>query len=617
MRSLIHSYASWLPSLVALILYLPSLTYDYVYDDGLVIKRNSFIQEGISGIADLWTHTYTYGVGGFNDGLYRPVSTTLFALAHSVTAEPWLGHLINVLLYAGAAWVLFQLLSAWKIGRTATLIGTLLFVVHPLHTEAVANIKSADELCALLFGLLALKAVTQTETKQWSDYGWISLFFLLALLSKESAIGYAVLIPLTAGFRFGWKRKDLLALTGLTALVSVVWYAWHSSIVNGMENPVDAGLFTDLNNVVLQAETAWEARSTGVWITFLYLLKMLWPWPLVSDYSPNALPVIPIASWQFALAASILTAMLVWAILKSGSKHLLALGIFFFFVLIAPVSNVFIPIGTSFGERLALAPSLWLAFAGTWCWPRLRQKWMPYAAIGIVLLGSVVTLKRSRDWRSEMALYAADVVHQPNSFRTNYNYGTVVGEAAREPGLSEREKQQLLQDAATYLKRVLEIKPEYPDAINNLANIYERQGKPEEALKIYTYAYQVDPNYALAMFNAGVLLVKANRHAEAHEEFQRCIATTSAYQTPAWYWSGVCSGYMGEFQRAIQELRQSLALEPAQWEAWNFLGMAYGNTGQWVQARQAFEQGLRYSPNNAEITRNLQHAVQQGEQVTQ
>ena len=150
------------------LIYANTWTHDYALDDSIVIVDNVFTSKGLSGIKDLFTSDTFYGF--FNQsgkdnlvqgGRYRPLSLATFALEVELFGmKPGVSHWINSLLYALLGLLVFSVLNRlFKDQRQGVVIAfwsTLLFVVHPLHTEVVANIKGRDEILALGFALLAL-----------------------------------------------------------------------------------------------------------------------------------------------------------------------------------------------------------------------------------------------------------------------------------------------------------------------------------------------------------------------------------------------------------------------------------------------------------------------------
>ena len=147
----------WLPILVATAVYLLSIGHGFVLDDNLVLTNHKHVQDGIGGIPEILTTNYAHGHLDFNDGLYRPLSLVTFAIEKSLfDLSPSASHLIQALLYGLLLLVLGRFLQRIMGERSWSVFWVLtLFAVHPIHTEVVANLKSRDEIMALLFFLLA------------------------------------------------------------------------------------------------------------------------------------------------------------------------------------------------------------------------------------------------------------------------------------------------------------------------------------------------------------------------------------------------------------------------------------------------------------------------------
>src|SRR5204863_3106706 len=123
----------------------------------------------------------------------------MFAVEYELAPlNPHLNHLVNVILYALTAFLLFITLSALLRGNLVVpLIATLLFTAHPVHTEVVANIKSRDEILSFLFTIGSFYFLAGYIHNRSNRRLVISgLLFFLALLSKESAITCVAAAPL-------------------------------------------------------------------------------------------------------------------------------------------------------------------------------------------------------------------------------------------------------------------------------------------------------------------------------------------------------------------------------------------------------------------------------------
>ena len=227
-----YSGRHWLPAILLLffagILYAASASFGYILDDELVIWKNDYVQKGFGGIRDIFTSDSFMGYFKqqrflLEGGRYRPLSLATFAMEVGIfgnsaenPALPHYSHIINILLYGLSAVVLYRVLlglfplktdSKWPLFSLA-FVAALIFTAHPLHTEVVANIKGRDEILALLFSLLALYAAMKyTDTLKGIWLAGSALSLLLGMLSKENAITFVVIIPLTIWF-FGVNKDN-------------------------------------------------------------------------------------------------------------------------------------------------------------------------------------------------------------------------------------------------------------------------------------------------------------------------------------------------------------------------------------------------------------------------
>lgn len=185
--------------LMAFLLYANTIPNGYSLDDGYVVHNNPRVMQGITGIPEILTNRYVDEEG--NAFGYRPIAMITFALEHEVWGQnPHMSHLVNVLLYAIILLLLFRLLRLIfsQVHIAFIFAVVLLFAAHPIHTEVVASLKNRETLLSFMFSLLSL----------WSFLKWYDirriwpvvlglLAFVLAFLSKQDAVTFAAVIPLT------------------------------------------------------------------------------------------------------------------------------------------------------------------------------------------------------------------------------------------------------------------------------------------------------------------------------------------------------------------------------------------------------------------------------------
>ena len=218
----------------ALLLYANSIGNNYNLDDELVTRNHKLTAQGILAIPEIFSSPYYTDEAGYSYE-YRPVVLASFAIEHQFFGDnPHVSHFINLLLYALCCLVLYRLLLKFINGQMLSLCITLLFVANPVHTEVVCSIKNRDEILSLLFALLATGfAFVSISSGKKSLLFWVPVCFAVALLSKNSAISFLVIIPLVAIFftEAGLGEIMLVSfLLFLPAVLSINIDLWHKLV---------------------------------------------------------------------------------------------------------------------------------------------------------------------------------------------------------------------------------------------------------------------------------------------------------------------------------------------------------------------------------------------------
>ena len=296
-----HFAAHRLPVLIILLfafaLYCQSISYDYVLDDKMVITQNQFTQQGIKGIGDIFKYESFRGYFGEQTTLlegdrYRPLSIASFAVEKSITGgNKTISHLLNVLLYALTGLllyrVLFQLFPQRKDEKwylTIPFLATVFYLAHPLHVEVVANVKGRDEILALLGELACLYFSFKYISRNKNRYLLLSfLSIFLAMLSKEGAITFLAVVPLTIHFftaAGNWK-KFIVSLP-----VAAAFFCYVLMRLNAIGYLVDDKEVTDLMNNPFYG-LSYSEKTATIFYTLLQYIKLHFvPYPLTHDYYP-------------------------------------------------------------------------------------------------------------------------------------------------------------------------------------------------------------------------------------------------------------------------------------------------------------------------------------------
>jgi len=626
MKKFVKKYPEWiyplLPVILAVLLYANTIPNKYCLDDYCVIVNNTYVQSGLQGIPKLLSTNFFNGFNGFNDGLYRPAPMVTYAVEYTLfDLNPHVSHAVNLMLFALAGFVLYLLMKriCSDMHPLLPLSIALLYIAHPVHTEVVGNIKGRDDLLAFLFGILAMYYFLRYISKQSvpvlsSGIG----FYLLSLLSKESSLMFLFVIPLMIFLFTKASRKNQLMFGTVLAVITLGWLLLRYAIVNSMPTPVDKGIFSSLNNSILATDDITSRLATGFYLQFLYILKMVVPFPLSHDYSYNQIPPVGILSFQFIISLLVLAAVCVVLFISFRRNKLIFYGILFYFFTIATVSNIVIYIGATFAERFLFTPSLGFSIVTGALLAMLLKSMKPqeplphvlasnkgYSVILIFVLViySGVTVSRNRDWLDNLTLYSKDVTHSPKSARAHYNYGSELMARSGEEK-NENKKNGMLKVASVELNQAVAIFPSYLDAFNNLGNVYAALNNRDSATFFYARSIRIDSSYMKGYFNLGINYYSMGRFADAIPLLEKYAFFRP--ETPQiYYYIGNALGSIGKFDEAIISLEKNLALHGEDPSTLLLLGKAYGFKGQLARSLEIFNRALTVDRNNADVLFNI------------
>ncbi len=474
------------------LLYGYSITFEYVLDDKIVLSENSFVQKGFSGLKEIFTtESFTGYFGEQKDILvgarYRPLSIATFAVEYGIWGfNTKASHFINILIYSFTGILLYLILTnLFKNNNTRwylsiPFVATLLFILHPLHTEVIANIKSRDELLALLFSLLALLcSYRYVLTKKKYLLLVCLLLFTGALFAKENAITFIAVIPLTLFFFTKSSVKTILKATLPLLAGTIIFMILRYQAIGFFLN-TEKEVTALMNNPYLGVWTA-DKYATIFYTLGIYLKLLLFPHPLTHDYYPYHIPIMNWASLSVIISMLAYIAMLLYSIFNIRKKSIVSWAILFYLITFSIVSNLVIPIGTTMNERFMYIPSVgftvflsYLILKGI---PKLfsnSQKLSKTIVLGLLLVFTIgyayKTVSRIPAWKNEMTLNRAAIKVSVNSARANQFMGYSIYRELLE--VSDREeKRKLLDEASRYINKALKIHPVYLDANNTKAGL--------------------------------------------------------------------------------------------------------------------------------------------------
>jgi hypothetical protein len=386
----------------AVVVYLGALWNGFAVDDLPIIVLNPLVANP-SGIWRAFAAPYwPPDLGGH---MYRPLAIASFALDRLLGSTVWF-HAVNLAWHAAASVVVAALARRWT-DWTGALVAGLLFAVHPVHVEAVANVVGRAELMAGLFTLLAVYAALAHERVAWS-----AAALALGLLSKENAAVAPALIVL--GWLLGLARPDRRR---------VAWFVASWVIVGGAYVAVRAAVrhpFAEYESIapMFVGEPNLTVRLTAV-SAFTDVLRLLvFPLTLRVDYSPDERTVVTTPfDWRFAAG---LVCALAWVaafvVAWRRGRKLEAFGLGWMAIAFLPVANLLYPAGFYLAERTLYLPSAGLVFAAAAWLGRLRREQLRPLVAALVLLGGVRSALRVAVWRDDAHVTHSTLRDSPQSY---------------------------------------------------------------------------------------------------------------------------------------------------------------------------------------------------------
>lgn len=403
---------------------------------------------------------------------WRPVSTGALAIQGRIFGTNGSGYrVVSTALHAGNALLLLETALAWGFPAPAAIAAGLVFAAHPAATEPVNWLVAQSELWALLFLLLALLIASP----RYADSGRTMVIIassgaiLCAILSKEQAAAGAavvVLLGLAAPAATPEIRRTCWWVAGAWCAMVALFLALRMLTVGWA---LAAGLAEFAANP-LAALPFHERILNAGHILWTYLARLAVPYPLVALYGYPDFTAYPLASWQSftGLLALGLFPLAAWGVLKHPHPLWIAAG--GILALLFPVSNILIPIGAVFGDRLLYGPAAFFALGAGWIlfhrssledFSWRKQVAVPVAAGTALLISySALTHARNPDWATACRRFETAVHHVPDSVMVLTNLAAC---AAQEGAIGLAKER---------IRHALKVLPDYPAGLFLAAKLY-------------------------------------------------------------------------------------------------------------------------------------------------
>ncbi len=507
-------------AIVGLIIYINSFHNQMFWDDQDSILNNQFIKDW-SYLPKYFSENLIAGAGLLSN-YWRPALAFLFSLEWHIWSTWLVGwHFVNTAIHITNAALLAYLLYRVIKRKELSFITSLIFLVHPLQTEAITYVAGAADPLYFLWAMLCLiNYVKWRESvyKTGKYLGWSLVCFALALMSKEIAIvipGLVWLIEyyfyLISETKTNIKQTILLWLKKLWPFAGVVgFYVLLRATVLNFQNTFN--LYNEANYYT----THFSARL----YTFLkvipeYFRLMFWPFNLHMERVVDI--AVTITEWQVVLGLAIVCTLVYTAWHFRKIEPLVIFGVLWFFIGLSIVSNIFAPISGLMYEHWLYLPLIGifiivLALLDKF-WPKnWPVGWCVFSIIFVVFL-SILTISRNTVWQNPITFYNDVLKYNTSSLRVWNNLGMAYSE------VGQNEK------AIDAYKMAIALDPKKTSAPpwHNLGNIYRQMGNQELSIKFYEKALSVDEEFIFSYLGLAQLYYDNKDLVKAKAVLERAI----------------------------------------------------------------------------------------------
>ncbi|HTY45948.1 MAG TPA: tetratricopeptide repeat protein [Patescibacteria group bacterium] len=530
-------------------------------------------------------------------------------------------HLLNLAIHLGSAVLTWRLMlltlstpamRGRKIAAHARLIAFfagLVFVTHPLQTQAVTYIIQRAASLATLFYLASLNfyVASRLLRQQGQNPAASRLFYsgsliaaVIAMFTKETAatIPFAVLLY-EACFLKTKERLDWKHLAPFFAALSIIPL---TMLITGSVDVMGIRL---VQRSAPTSISPWQYLCTQFQVMATYLRLLLIPIRQNLDYDyrvAKGLLELPV------LSSLVLLAALLAAAIRMRSKYrLLSFGIFWFFLTLSVESSI-IPIrDIIFEHRLYLPMVGFSFFAVGGIYYLFENRALKPAVIALFIITScygVLSYRRNMVWRNDFTLWNDTVQKSPGKARPYNNRGVAYGDQGN------------FAQAISDYTRAIAISPDYAEAYYNRANAYDKQGNLSQAIADYTRAIAISPAYAAAYNNRANVYNKQGNFAQAIADCIRAIEINPDY-AEAYYNRGLAYDKQGDLPQAVADYAKAISLNPNLEKAHNNRGVIYGKQANLAQAIADYSKAIEINPDYAEAYYNRANAYDKQGNFTQ
>lgn len=563
--------AIWLIIIISFIIYGNTIKNEFVWDDRAFVVQDSEIKD-LSNTGKFFTKDV--------QGVYRPLRTLFYAISYQLWGEfPFYYHIQAIIIHIINSILVYYIFLHILKKRNLSLLAALLFVTHPIHTEAISFITASFDQIAIIFLLSSFLLYIKGK-----NIGSI-VFYLLAALSSEIAIILPFIIILY-DFTFklklnkeNIKKKIKEYIPYFVIFIVFLFIRFFLIKVVGRVDLEELGWSYSLRLFNMPK------------VILTYILLLFFPINLTVKHHISISGSVFDSSLFIPII--LLIALIFFSIKIYKYSKIIFFSIWFFFISLLPVSNL-IPIQRLITEAYLYLPSigfvLFLGFIISKV-PQLNinidKKKLKIISlclfIVIILCFSFITINRNKDWKDELTLWEKTVRTSPTSAIAYNNLGLVY-----------QENGQYKKSGQSFLKSI-ELNPRRAVTYYNLGVLYGRLDIVNESIKAYEKAIEVDPNLQEAHVNLGIIYDTKGLFDEAYNEYVKALEINPSFEVYVNF--GNHFDKVKEYDKAVENYNKAINLNPNDAIVHYNLGIVYLKKKQFILAKQEFLIALEINPN--------------------
>ena len=519
-------------TVLGIAVYANSLQGEFIWDDQNLIAKNTHLTR-IEGLTRIFNNQL-YAGSGEKSNFYRPLQELSYFFDYRIwRLNPFGYHLTNILIHLANAILVYTLVVMLSKSNPAGLVASLLFVIHPIHTQAVTYIAGRADLLSFMFVLLAFV---------FSSFAVI--LYPLALLAKESAIVFPIVF---FAYLTVFKDKKQKAKFPAILIISFIYILLRFTLIK-----------FDLSTTDMSAVPIYTRLLTALKAFGQYLVLLFYPHNLHMERN------LPLAqslfeAQVFASAAVFLLIIAAAFYLRRKSDICFRWGILWFLLWLIPHSNI-LPLNAFMAEHwLYLASVGFFLVCGVFLSGIYQEQNRKIRAVFIAAFAGYLTflgastIQRNRDWKDAVTFFEKTAAQSPHSHKAHIQLGVAYMEKEDyEPAMRE-------------YRRSIEIKPA-DQAYNNLGVIYIKTGRLKEAIAAFEQALELTPDCLAAYDNLASAYYFSGNLEMAQKYYKKALSIWSGSATTHNN-LGVIYMQRGLLDEAESEFLQALRLDPAMKEA--------------------------------------------------